>query len=296
MAKKNKITGSAIVSDTSDIQKEINIWESRIAKKKDEVSELSIQVQNIKITTNVFLGEYNSRVGLLYVKLDKLKLRAKEYRFRIDLAQGKKISQDDLNSIEKEVNEIFTEKTQKINDLEDEATESSEEFNKFKEKEAKDTTLNTEVQEELKKLYRILAYKFHPDRANDGKRVKEHNRIMAAINEAYKNHDLKTLKKYLRQAEQEDMITKETPEEKLVRLKKDYDIILGIIAKLYMELEDLEASETYKLKDKVDEGKKEGRDLLQELADNIQEEINENQVLVDKLVAEYKKIIESVGH
>ena len=119
---------------------------------------------------------------------------------------------------------------------------------------------------------------------------------MAAINEAYENGDLETLKKYMRQMEREEKIAKETLEEKLARLKKDYEIIRGIITKLHAELEDSKASETYKLKEKVNQAKKKGRDLLQELATNIKEEIVENQMLLDELVIKYRKIIGGLAY
>jgi len=296
MVKKNKASSSEIVPATSNVQKEILIWEARIAEKEDEVSELSIQVQNIKIALNVFLGEYNSRVGSLYVKLDELNLRIKEYQLRIDLAKGRKISQDSLKNIEKEVSETFTEERRHMGDLEDEASEFSEEYREYLEQEKEGPPLDTEAQEKLKQLYRKLARKFHPDLAKDDKQRTEFNKIMSIINEAYKNGDLETLEKYMRQAEREEKIAKETTEEKLARLKQDYEIILGIIAKLSVELAASETSETYKLREKVNQAKKEGGDSLLELATSIQKEIDENQILLDKLVSEYKKTIESIGH
>jgi len=296
MVKKNKASSSEIVPATSNAQKEILIWEARIAEKEDEVSELSIQIQNIKNTLKVFLGEYNSRVSSLYVKLDEINLRIKEYQLRIDLAKGRKISQDSLKNIEKEVSETFTEERRHMGDLEDEASEFSEEYREYLEQEKEGPTLDTEAQEELKKLYRKLARKFHPDLAKNDKQRTEFHKIMSAINEAYKNGDLETLEKYMRQAEREEKIAKETPEEKLARLKEDYEIMLGIIAKLRAELADSEASETYKLRDKVNQAKKEGRDSLQELATSIQKEIEENQVLLDELVSQYKETIGSVGY
>jgi len=296
MVKKNKASSSEIVPATSNAQKEILIWEARIAEKEDEVSELSIQIQNIKNTLKVFLGEYNSRVSSLYVKLDEINLRIKEYQLRIDLAKGRKISQDSLKNIEEEVSETFTKERRHINELEDEASEFSEEYREYLEREKEGPTLDTEAQEELKRLYRKLARKFHPDLAKNDKQRTEFHKIMSAINEAYKNGDLETLEKYMRQAEREEKIAKETTEEKLARLKQDYEIILGIIAKLSVELAASETSETYKLREKVNQAKKEGGDSLLELATSIQKEIDENQILLDKLVSEYKKTIESIGH
>ena len=170
MAKKNNANTNKLVTSISDVQKEINIWKARIAEKENKASGLLIQVQNIKIALNVFLGKYDLRVGMLYVKLDKIKLKVKEYQLRIDLAKGRKTSQDDLDNIEEEINETFTEERLKINDLEEEATETAEEYREFLEQEEKGPTLNTETQKELKILYRKLALKFHPDKARDDER------------------------------------------------------------------------------------------------------------------------------
>jgi len=285
-----KIVGSEIASNLNNIQKEISIWEARLAEKGKKVSDLSIRTQNIKIALNLFLGEYNSKVGVLYISLDKIKLRIKEYQSRINLAKGKKLSPDDLNNIEKEVRGNFFQERSKIDNLESETSDSSEEYDKNLEKE-KEKYLDRKSLEKLKKLYRKLALKFHPDRAKNEKQREKFHKIFSAINEAYQNGNLNTLLKYMKQAEREEQIAKETPKEKLARLKKDYKIILGIILKIQRELEDLEASETYKLKEKVDQAKEKGRDLLQELSATVNLEISENQRILDKLVAQYKEII-----
>jgi len=290
MAHMKKIDNFEIISSLNNTQKEISIWEARLAEKEKKVSDLSIQIQNLKIALNLFLGEYNSRVGVLYISLDKIKLKIKEYQSRINLAKGKKLSPDDLNNIEKEVRENFFQERNKIDNLESETSDSSEEYDKNLEKE-KGKYLDRKSLEKQKKLYRKLALKFHPDRAKNEKQREKFHKVFSAINEAYQNGDLNALLKYMKQAEREEQIAKETPKEKLFRLKKDYKIILGIIFKIQRELEDLEASEIFKLKEKVYQAKEKGRDLLQELATSINLEISENQRILDKLVAQYKEII-----
>jgi hypothetical protein len=287
--------GTEIVPSTNDIQKEISTWETRISEKENEASDLSIQIQDIEIAMNLFLGEYYSRVGIFYVKLDKLKLRIKEYEHRIDVAQGRKLTPEDLESIETEVDKTFSQERRKVDDLENEASESAQEYDRHLEEE-KRKPFDPEFQQELKRIYRRLALKFHPDKAKDDKQARQFQKIFAAIAEAYKKGDLETLKKYMKQAEREEKIAKETPEEKLARLKKDYENLLGIVATLCAELEDLKANETYKLKEKVDQAKKEGRELLHELAADIKEEIAENQAILDKLVVEYKDIIGDMAY
>jgi hypothetical protein len=286
-----KIDNFEIVSSLNNIQKEISIWEIQLSEKEKEFSDLSIQIQNLKITLNLFLGEYNSKIGVLYVSLDKIKLRIKEYQNRINLAKEKKLTPDDLNNIEAEVKENFSQERSKLDNLESETSNSSEEYDRNLEKEKKKYS-DHEFLEELRKIYRKLALKFHPDRAKNEKQRKEFGKIFPEINEAYQNGDLDTLKKYMKQAEREEQIAKETSEEKLARLKEDYKVILGIILKINKELEGLKASEVYKLKEKVDQAKEKGRDLLQELAVSINLEISENQRILDELVTRYIEIID----
>jgi len=288
-----KIDNFEIVSSLDNIQKEIFIWETRLSEKEKKVSDLSIQIQNLKIALNLFLGEYNSKVGVLYISLDKIKLRIKEYQSRINLAKDKKLSPDDLNNIEEEVKKSFSQERSKVENLESETSDSSEEYDKNLETE-KEKYLDRKSLEKQKKLYRKLALRFHPDRAKNEKQRKEFEKIFPEINEAYQNGDLDTLKKYMKQAEREEQIAKEIPEEKLARLKKDYEIILVIILKIQRELEDLKTSETYKLKKKIDQAKEKGRDLIQELATTINLKISENQKILDKLIAQYKEIIDEI--
>ena len=288
-----EIGNFGIAYSLNNIQKEIFIWEARLAKKEKKVSDLSIITQNLKITLNLFLSEYNSKIGVLYVSLDKIKLKIKEYQNRINLAKDKKLSSDDLNNIEEEVKKSFYQERSKVENLESETSNSSEEYDKNLEKEKKKYS-DHEFLEVLKKLYRKLALRFHPDRAKNEKQRKEFEKIFPEINTAYQNGDLDTLKKYMKKAEREEQMARETPEEKLARLKKDYKVILDIIIKLNRDLEDLKASEAYKLKKKIDQAKKKGRDLLQELATIINLEISKNQKILDKLVAQYKEIINGI--
>ena len=284
-----------IVPSSSEIEHEILAWEARLSEKENVASELSIQIQDVKIAMNLFLGEYYSRVGIFYIKLDKLKLRIKEYKHRIDVAKGRDLTPEVLESIETEVDKAFSQDRRKVDDLENEASESAQEYDRYFERE-KTQPFDEKFQQELKRIYRRLALKFHPDKAKDEKEARKFQKIFAAIAEAYKNGDLETLKKYMKQAEREEKIARETPEEKLARLKKDYERILDIIAKLQAELEELKSDETYKLKQTVDQAKEEGKDLLQKLAADIKEEIAENQARLDSLVVEYKNIIGDVAY
>jgi hypothetical protein len=288
--KSKKITAISEAAPLMDnILKDISKWEKRLFKKEKEASELSIQVEDIKIALDLFLNEYNARVGILYVELDKLKLRIKEYQYRINTAKKKGLTLEDLNTIEDEVGETFSKERQKVDDLGRETYGSSEEH-KAHVKEEEERHLGPEFEKELKKMYRKLALKYHPDLARDESQKKKFHLIMSKINEAYKNKGLETLNKYMQQAEREEKIAKETPQEKLARLKEEYKIVLNIIAKLKAELNDLKSSETYLLKEKVERAKMEGKDSLEELATSIKEEIAEHEKMLEELITQYKNI------
>jgi len=277
-----------IIMGKNDIEEEIKYWEKRLAEKEEEAADLSFQVQDLKIKLDLFLGEYNSRVGKLYVELDRIKLKIKEYRYRIKTVYGKEISEEELKSVEEDLKETFSEQRQRIKNLEEEAAESTNDYRSHIEEKK---PIEKKDEEELKKLFRKLAYKYHPDRAKDEQNRQKYQDIMSKINEAYKNGDLATLRKYMKQAEREEKIAKETPSEKLTRLKGEFKDTLGIITKLREGLEDLKVSETYKLRKKVNTAKKDGRDLLQKLANGLKREIEENQEILNELVIQYKKII-----
>lgn len=293
MGKGNRGSTSKITSVKSDIEEEVSLWKTKVSEKEEEASILTLEVKELKTALNVFLGGYNARVGVLYVRLDKLKLNIAEYQHRINIARKGKFSSKGLQEIEEDVDETFHDERQKVKDLEDEASESYEEYERYKEEE-KGLPLGEESRQELKRLWRKLALKFHPDRASSGEQSKEFNRIMSEINEAYKNGDLETLKKYEQKAEREEKIAKETPEEKLARLKEEHRNLLIIIGNLREELAALNMSESYKLREKVEQAREEGVDLLEQLASDIKEEIAENQVILDQLIDEYKEIIKGV--
>ncbi len=280
-------------AEEQDLEKEVHFWEENVEEKERQVSDLSVRIQELKIKLSIFEGEYNVRVGVLYVKLDKINLSIKEYEVRIKFAKERKLS-DVLEDIEDDVRDTFFEEREKINNLEDKTSESSQEYKQHLE-EAEETRLDEESEQELKQLYRELAKKYHPDRSTDKKQSEDYHKIMAEINEAYKAKDIEKLRSFAEKVEREEKIAKETLEEKLDRLKHDDEVLSGIIAKLEGELRSLKLGETYKLMEKVQLAKERGDNLLQQLAAKLKSQIAESQVRLDTLIAEYKELAKDLS-
>jgi len=130
-----------------------------------------------------------------------------------------------------------------------------EEYKKLNEEEKdieKRKTISKEEQEEIKKLFRKLAHKFHPDLAGGD------DLMMKKINKAYTDGDLETLRAIDQGGgvKNIDIKTIEELKNKLARLEKS-------IEKAINEHEQLKRSEWSILKDSIDKAKKEN--LLGEL-------------------------------
>lgn len=280
-------------TEEQDLEKEVHFWEENVEEKERQVSDLSVGIQELKIKLSIFEGEYNARVGVLYIKLDKINLSIEEYELRIKLAREGKLP-DVLRDIEDDVRDRFFEKREKISNLEDETSESSQEYKQHLEEE-EEARLDEESKQDLKRLYRELAKKYHPDRSTDKKQSEDYHKIMAEINEAYKAKDIEKLRSFAEKVEREEKIAKETLEDKLDRLKHDDEVLSGIIAKLEGELRSLKLGETYKLIEKVQLAKERGDDLLQQLAAKLKSQIAESQVRLDTLIAEYKELAKDLS-
>jgi hypothetical protein len=50
------------------------------------------------------------------------------------------------------------------------------------------------------------------------------------------------------------------------------------------------------LRDSVEQAKQEGRDLLEELAKDVKQEISKRRTVLDELIDEYKSMIENVSN
>ena len=96
-----------IIQIDNPLLQEIKQWEARIDEKEKELAELSEKIQNIKIHLNIFSGEYNSRVGIHYVSIDKIDLQIKEYRERIKKLKEGVIDLKKIQEVEKEIEELF---------------------------------------------------------------------------------------------------------------------------------------------------------------------------------------------
>lgn len=234
-----------------------------ISEKEKLLVELVEEIERLKIDLSLVKQEYDIKIGRLYLKLDETDLEILKFKKIEDLInkgfsfeEAQKVVEGTLKKKREQIGEEYKK-------LDDEEKNIEERKN-----------LSQEEQEELKKLFRKLAHKFHPDLAGGN------DLMMKNINKAYAVGDLEALRAIDLGGDIEK-VTIETIKElksKLIRLEESIKHIL-------YEQEQLKRSEWALLKENIEKAKKQQRDILRELAEKVLEDIAGK----EKQLAELKK-------
>lgn len=239
--------------------------EKVISEREKKLNTLIDEIEQLKIDLTVVKQEYDVKIGRLYLKLDEVDLEILKFKKIEDLI-SKGFSFEEAQKI---VEETLKKRREQI----------EEEYKKLDEEE-KDIESRRDISEEdkaeLKKLWRKLAHKYHPDKANGNEEM------MKKINKAYAEGDLETLRAIDKNEIGADIEVKtiEALKSKLAGLEKS-------IKKISQEFEQLMRSEWYILKENIDKAKKQKRDILGELADKVLTDIAKKENQVSELKKKY---------
>lgn len=126
----------------------------------------------------------------------------------------------------------------------------------------------------LKKLYRELARLLHPDLVfNDEEKAKRHQ-LMAKANKAYEDGDEELLAQMLEEQKcSPNVVEGNGIGAELVRFIRQIAQAKDRLKLIDKEFVSLEQSDLFELRSKVDDAKREGRDLLKEIAVQVEEQI-----------------------
>ncbi len=232
--------------------------ERELSRKRDELASLEAEVAERELDLVTLQGElwalearYLRTVGARYAALDDLesqiaeavaRLKPNDPKARERAAQAHAQAQDSAQ-----------------------ATETNYDREQATEFKPSDT---------LKKLYREVAKRLHPDLATDEEERARRTRLMAEANRAYKEGNEARLEAILREWERSpESVKGEGAGADLVRIIRKIAQMEERLLTIDAEMTQLRASELYQLRVKVNEAEGEGRDLLADMTAQVDQRI-----------------------
>lgn len=233
-----------------------------VDRKRKVLIKLTEKLELLKVDLLKIEEEYNGRVGRLYVKDNLLDLQIIRY---------KKINE--LMDCGLTYNEAVLEMEENYRADKEQIDEESKRFEEYQE--IMDNELSDEAIINIKKIWKKLVHKFHPDLITDLQDKKNREELMKKINKAYKEGDYKTLKNI----EDKELIE--------VSVDSDKNMLLKLVVKMenaalraQNELKELRRSQWYVWYKKNKEKKEK---LLKDMEKKIIEDIVRKQFILDKL-------------
>lgn len=229
---------------------ELKKKEIELAKYETTLAQRELELLTFKAELHLFQARYLKILGGLYSRLDDLEARIAEKQAR-------------LNPKNREARKKATEARARAEESAKEtrsAQQNSRNSNSENQYQFKPT-------ENLKKLYREVAKRIHPDLAADEKQRIQNQQLMAEANRAYEDGDEVKLRSILHQWENgPESVPGDECGARLVRVIRKIAQVKARLRAIDIEFLKLKESSLFQLKTKVEEHEKKGRDLLAEMA------------------------------
>ncbi|MGI4757283.1 MAG: hypothetical protein ACRYGF_10605 [Janthinobacterium lividum] len=222
----------------------------QLAAVRTALAEREVEVAQLRAQLKAFEGRYLRQVGVLYAELDDLHARIAEREADLYESEAARSRADEARS-----------RAQETHDAAFGEASEAEEF---------------DPPPSLKKLFREVARRIHPDFARDEAESAYFTLLMTRANEAYSRGDSEVLQRLLDDhLEINASIQGETEAGELLRINRQIRHAERDMARLDVEQHSLLASEVAQLHLDAEAAASQHRDLLMELAAGIREQIAE---------------------
>ncbi|HTS10815.1 MAG TPA: hypothetical protein VMH00_01735 [Candidatus Limnocylindrales bacterium] len=233
--------------------------ERELALKRDEqtsvqteLAECELRAANLRAELGAFERQYLHFVGLRYADLDELNAQVAE-----EIAKG----------------QPGNERAQQT------AREARARASKTRSSAGEDTEQEPkpfQASPELKRLYREVARRVHPDLTSDREDRAKRQELMAEANQAYEQGDETQLTKILTEYEcSPESVQGEGAGPELIRVIRRISQARSRLTEIEAELQELLRSDLHQLKTRVDEAEKHGRDIVKEIVSKVDEQISQ---------------------
>jgi hypothetical protein len=217
---------------------------------ESELADRELRSANLRAELGAFERQYLHFVGSRYADLDELKAQIAEGLAREQ--PGNERAQQAARDARARANETKSVAGEK----------AAEEPRAFK------------AAPGMKRLYRDVAKRIHPDLTSDREDRVKRQQLMAEANEAYERGDETRLTKILTEYEcSPEAVQGEGPGAELVRVIRRISQARSRLAEIEAEMQEALRSDLHQLKSHLDEAKKHGRDVLKEMIEKVDDQI-----------------------
>lgn len=247
-----------------ELDKLLDEIRSRLVEKEAELADRLAAI-------NVFEFELRKQVGHLTVKLEKLEVEIKQLRDKLRWLGDEWLNADndpfDAWSMGKRA-----------------AAEGEYRYRDATVPQMPQPELSEDETAVLKKLYRDLARRFHPDMAIDEADREYRTQMMMAINAAYAAGDIERLLKLAEEPDAAERIDYAQTDKQLAEaLQKELGRLQRRLQEIEQELARLERHQSTKMMRQREKVERNGRNYFSDLAEQIQEKIAQRMVERDIL-------------
>ncbi|MBI5138508.1 MAG: hypothetical protein HZA95_01775 [Candidatus Vogelbacteria bacterium] len=264
-----------IFVDEPVIKKQIRLL---IARKKKLLIQLTELFERTREELMYIKSEYERRVGIVQAKLSDLDDRIFELKKLHDLLL-KNISYTDAIKLLRDRERAREEKENgKFKEQEDEQKEIFDKMKKMKPGES----------DELKKLWRKLAFRYHPDLVHEDSDKKSRELMMKRVNDAYARGDLVGLKTIESEGSAAEDVTSDATMQDLEQNLMDTE---ACVRRVRQKIKAFKKLEWYEWKERVDEAKKLKKDFFVQIEKGAIGQIKEKELEIatlERKVSKYK--------
>src|SRR5690242_20048953 len=254
-----KIADTAAPASPATVKPTVKPEDLELARKRDEQSaieaelaECELRATNLRAELAAFERQYLHVVGVRYVELDEYKAQLAE--LIASRHPGDARAQEAARQARARAAETKSGAGEK----------SPDEPRAFK------------ASPEMKRVYREVAKRVHPDLSSDREDRAARQQLMARANEAYERGDQPALAKILTEYESSpEAVQGEGPGAELIRVIRRISQVRGRLAEIEAESQALLHSDLNQLRTRIDEAGQHGRDALQEIVARADEKIAE---------------------
>ena len=249
---------AGLIPQPTPQQADLHARRQQLAGLRQTLADRELAAAELRALLAAFEGRYLRQVGILYADLDDLEARIAEREVALYQSDDARVRAAEARRQAEETRQAA--------------------FG------AAATTPELDPPPTLKALFREIAKRIHPDFASDPADQQYRTLLMARANQAYTRGDTDALERLLDDfREASAPPDSEDPAAELTRLDRQMQHALRDIAALDSELESLPQTELAHLHRDAEAARRDGRDLLTELAVSIREKITAAQYRFDFL-------------